>query len=73
MATGAKDAGRRDARATGRTRPLATRVTEDFHRQLRVYAAQHDLKLVEVLEIAFEALQERDRQGLPPLRRKEGK
>src|SRR4051812_49288579 len=46
----------RSARATGRTHQLATRVRAEFHDELRLYAAQHRLKLVEVLERAFEAL-----------------
>ena len=46
----------RSARATGRTKQLATRVREDFHDELKVYAANHRLKLVEVLELAFAAL-----------------
>lgn len=46
----------RSARATGRTKQLATRVREDFHEELKVYAARHRLKLVEVLEQGHEAL-----------------
>ena len=46
----------RSARATGRTKQLATRVREDFHDELRLYAATHRLKLVEVLERAMDAL-----------------
>lgn len=46
----------RSARATGRTKQLATRVTEAFHDDLRIYAAKHRLKLVEVLELGHEAL-----------------
>jgi hypothetical protein len=52
----------RSARATGRTHQLATRVREEFYDELRLYAARHRLKLVEVLEQAFEALKERDNQ-----------
>jgi hypothetical protein len=47
---------RRSARATGRTRQLATRVREEFHTELKMYAAKHRLKLVEVLEQGHEAL-----------------
>jgi hypothetical protein len=47
---------RRSARATGRTRQLATRVREEFHTELKIYAAKHRLKLVEVLEQGHEAL-----------------
>lgn len=46
----------RSARATGRTKQLATRVREDFHDELRIFAATHRLKLVEVLEQGHEAL-----------------
>ena len=46
----------RTARATGRTKQLATRVREEFYDELKVYAATHRLKLVQVLEQAFEAL-----------------
>jgi hypothetical protein len=46
----------RSARATGRTKQLATRVREEFHDELRLYAARHRLKLVEVLERGHEAL-----------------
>jgi len=46
----------RSARATGRTKQLATRVTEQFHDDLRLYAAQHRLKLVEVIELGHAAL-----------------
>ena len=47
----------RSARATGRTKQLATRVREEFYDDLKLYAATHRLKLVEVLELGFEALQ----------------
>jgi hypothetical protein len=50
----------RTVRATGRTHQLATRVRADFYDELRLYAAKHRLKLVEVLEHAFEALKEKD-------------
>jgi len=46
----------RSARATGRTKQLATRVREAFHDELKLYAAKHRLKLVEVLEKGHEAL-----------------
>jgi hypothetical protein len=46
----------RAARATGRTKQLATRVREEFHDELKIYAAKHRLKLVEVLEQGHEAL-----------------
>ena len=46
----------RSANATGRTKQLATRVREEFYDELKQYAAAHRLKLVEVLELGFEAL-----------------
>jgi hypothetical protein len=46
----------RSMRATGRTKQLATRVREEFHDELKMYAAKHRLKLVEVLEQGHEAL-----------------
>jgi hypothetical protein len=46
----------RSMRATGRTKQIATRVREEFHDELRMYAAKHRLKLVEVLEPGHEAL-----------------
>lgn len=49
----------RSAKATGRTHQLATRVRMDFYDELKLYAAQHRLKLVEVLEQAFIALKEK--------------
>jgi hypothetical protein len=49
----------RSAKATGRTHQLATRVRMDFYDEVRLYAAQHRLKLVEVLEQAFAALKEK--------------
>lgn len=52
----------RSTRATGRTHQLATRVRVEFYDEVRLYAAQHRLKLVEVLEQAFEALKEKSKQ-----------
>jgi hypothetical protein len=52
----------RSVRATGRTHQLATRVRVEFYDELRLYAARHRLKLVEVLEQAFEALKEQESQ-----------
>jgi hypothetical protein len=46
----------RSARSTGRTKQLATRVHEEFYDELKLYAAKHRLKLVEVLERGHEAL-----------------
>lgn len=51
----------RSVRATGRTYPLGTRVREEWHAEVKLYAAQHRMKMVEVLEQAFEALKERDK------------
>lgn len=53
----------RAARATGRTKQLSTRVREDFHDELRMYAAKHRLKLVEVLEQGHEALKSSQKGG----------
>lgn len=49
----------RSARATGRTKQLATRVREEFYDDLKLYAAKHRLKMVEVLELSFKALTEK--------------
>jgi hypothetical protein len=49
----------RAARATGRTKQLATRVREEFYDELKQYAAAHRLKIVEVLEMGFQALKGR--------------
>jgi hypothetical protein len=46
----------RSLRATGRTKQLATRVREEFYDELKMYAAENRLKLVEVLEQGFRAL-----------------
>jgi hypothetical protein len=46
----------RALRATGRTKQLATRVREEFYDELKMYAAENRLKLVEVLEQGFRAL-----------------
>ncbi len=62
MAPEASSVDGRSLRATGRTKQLATRVREDFHDDLRAYAATHRLKLVEVLEQAFEALKKQDKK-----------
>lgn len=52
----------RSDRATGRTHQLATRVTLEFYDELKIYAAEHRLKLVEVLEQAFTALKEKQQK-----------
>jgi hypothetical protein len=51
----------RTLRTTGRTKQLATRVREEFHDELKLYAATHKLKIVEILELSFAALKEKDR------------
>lgn len=53
----------RSRRATGRTRQLATRVREEFHQELKIYAARHKLKLVEVLELGHQALLEKEKNS----------
>lgn len=53
----------RSARATGRTAQLATRVRPDWLHELKIYAATHRLKLVEVLELGFDALKQQRRNG----------
>ena len=52
----------RSTRATGRTYPLGTRVREEWHAEVKLYAAQNRIKMVEVLEQAFEALKDRNKQ-----------
>jgi hypothetical protein len=49
----------RSLRATGRTKQLATRVREEFYDDLKLYAAKHHLKIVEVLEQGFKLLTEK--------------
>jgi hypothetical protein len=53
----------RSLRATGRTKQLSTRVREEFHDELKMYAARHRLKLVEVLEQGHEALKKEKKGG----------
>lgn len=48
----------RPKRETGRTEPLATRVTPEFKHRLRMIAARDDLKMVEVLELSIEAYEQ---------------
>lgn len=45
----------RPKRRTGRTQAFATRVSPEFHRRLRLLAAEDNLKLVELLEKALDA------------------
>ncbi len=52
----------RAVRATGRTSPLGTRVREEWRAEVKLYAAQHRIKMIEVLEQAFEALKARKKQ-----------
>ncbi len=49
----------RSLRATGRTKQLATRVREEFYDDLKKYAFDHKLKIVEVLELGFKSLKEK--------------
>jgi len=51
----------RSLKATGRTRQLATRVTDEFYDELKMFAAKHRLKLVEVLELGHEALKKSEK------------
>jgi len=44
---------------TSRTKSLATKVTPEFYRTLKILAAQDGLKIVELLEKALEAYQEK--------------
>lgn len=46
---------RRTLRATGRTQQFATRVTEEWHAEIKSIAERDGLKLVEVLEDALAA------------------
>jgi hypothetical protein len=48
----------RPKRRTGRTEPFATRVSPEFHRRLKLLAAEDNLKLVELLERALTAYEE---------------
>jgi|APFre7841882590_1041340.scaffolds.fasta_scaffold36343_2 hypothetical protein len=49
----------RSKRRTGRTEQLATRVTHDFHRKVKMIAARDGLKIVELLEKAIELYEEK--------------
>jgi hypothetical protein len=40
----------RTKRKTGRTEQLATRVTSEFHKRVKMLAARDELKIVELLE-----------------------
>lgn len=48
------------AASQSRTEPLNFRVTADFRRRFKVYAAEHDLSLSELLEKAFDVLARSD-------------
>ena len=50
---------KRPKRKTGRTEAFATRISPEFHRRLRLLAAEDNLKIVELLEKALEAYEER--------------
>ncbi len=40
----------RSVHATGRISPLGTRVREEWHTEVKLYAAQHRIKMIEVLK-----------------------
>jgi hypothetical protein len=44
----------RSKRKTGRTEQLATRVTAEFHKKVKILAARDELKIVELLEKAID-------------------
>jgi hypothetical protein len=44
----------RTKRKTGRTEQLATRVTAEFHKKVKMLAARDELKIVELLEKAID-------------------
>jgi len=46
----------RTLRATGRTTQFTTRISDELHTKIKVFAAQHRLKSNEFLEQAFAAL-----------------
>ncbi len=46
----------RTLRATGRTTQFTTRVTEDLHRDIKVWTAQKGMRLNDFIERAFMAL-----------------
>lgn len=48
----------RTLRATGRTSQFTTRISEDLHNEIKVYAAQHKMKLNELIEKGFVALKQ---------------
>lgn len=51
----------RTLRATGRTSQFTTRISEDLHNEIKVYAAQHRMKLNELIEKGFAALKQIER------------
>ena len=44
----------RTKRKTGRTEQLATRVTPEFHKKVKMLAARDELKIVELIEKAID-------------------
>ena len=46
----------RTLRATGRTVQFTTRITSDLQAEIKLFAAQHDLQINELLEQSFAAL-----------------
>ena len=52
----------RSLRKTGRTHPLATRVTPEFYQRFRQVAARDGLKIVELLEQALVAYEDQQQE-----------
>lgn len=48
----------RTLRATGRTSQFTTRISEELHNEIKVYAAQRRMKLNELIEKGFTALKQ---------------
>ena len=48
----------RTLRATGRTSQFTTRISEELHNEIKVYAAQRRMKLNELIEKSFAALKQ---------------
>ncbi|MCY4556434.1 MAG: hypothetical protein OXF79_08665 [Chloroflexi bacterium] len=47
-------------RKTPNSTPLNFKVSEEFRREFKTYAAQHNMKLNQLLFVAFAALKEKD-------------
>ena len=50
----------RSLRTTGRTSQFTTRISEELHNEIKVYAAQRKMKLNELIERSFLALKQLD-------------